>query len=86
MPLEFRSDSPCELSKRRPWGLSHPMAAWVPSIALYPMVASKTPSWRTTPAISRLEFVRRPSGLEEETTAAVMSSGHGIRHTSGSKG
>jgi hypothetical protein len=46
-------------------------------------VASITPTARTSAANSRLEFVRRPSGLLSETTSDSMSGGNADRQTNG---
>jgi hypothetical protein len=47
--------------------LSQPMAVWLPRM-LVPMAASRTDSWRSTPAISRSKLVIVPCGFESETT------------------
>jgi hypothetical protein len=62
--------------------LSLPMAIWAAYIT-GPIYASMTVSWSNTPAISRLEFVIVPPGLESDTTASGTSFGHCTRHMIG---
>jgi hypothetical protein len=65
--------------------LSQPIVVWAPTIATGLRAASRTVSCSSTPAISRSELVRCPSGLVVDTTASVTSLGNWTRHTMGSR-
>jgi hypothetical protein len=55
---------------------SQPTAVCVDTIAGPSWASLRMVSWRITLAISRLEFVRQPSGFDSETMASVILWGH----------